>query len=82
MLEFATSKYSIDFPMFAKIEVNGDGAADVYKFLKAGNPDEEGKEDIAWNFTKFLVGRDGSVIARFAPTTTPEDVGKSLAEYL
>ncbi len=66
--------------MFAKIEVNGDGAADVSKFLKAGNPDEEGKEDIAWNFTKFLVGRDGSVIARFAPKTTPEDIGK-LAPY-
>ena len=68
--------------MFAKIEVNGDGAADVYKFLKTGNSDEEGKEDIAWNFTKFLVGRDGKVIARFAPTTTPEDIGKSLAEHL
>ncbi len=68
--------------MFAKIEVNGDGAADVYKFLKAGNPDEKGKEDIAWNFTKFLVGRDGSVIARFGPATTPEEIGKSVTQVL
>ncbi len=68
--------------MFAKTLVNGDGAADVYKFLKAGNPDEEGKEDIGWNFTKFLVGRDGDVIARFGPTTTPEEIGKSLAQHL
>ncbi len=68
--------------MFAKTLVNGDGAADVYKFLKAGNPDEEGKEDIAWNFTKFLVGRDGSVISRFAPATTPEEIGKSVGQAL
>ena len=82
ILEFARSKYGADFPMFAKIEVNGDAAADVYKFLKAGNPDEEGNEDIAWNFTKFLVGRDGSVIARFGPATTPEEIGEGLSEKL
>ena len=68
--------------MFAKIEVNGDGACDVYKFLKSGNPDEEGNEDIAWNFTKFLVGRDGKVLARYAPATTPEEIGKALPSHL
>ena len=68
--------------MFAKVEVNGDGAADVYEFLKSGNPDEEGKEDIAWNFTKFLVGRDGNVVARYGPQTTPEDIGEGLAGHL
>ncbi len=68
--------------MFAKIEVNGDGAAGVYAFLKSGNPDEEGKEDIAWNFTKFLVGRDGSVLARYGPATTPEEIGEGLAQHL
>ena len=68
--------------MFAKIEVNGDGACDVYKFLKSGNPDEEGNEDIAWNFTKFLVGRDGKVLARYGPATTPAEIGKALPSHL
>ena len=68
--------------MFAKIEVNGDGACDLYKFLKAGNPDEEGNEDIAWNFTKFLVGKDGQVLARYGPATTPEEIGEGLGAYL
>ncbi len=82
ILEFARSKYGAEFPMFAKIEVNGDGACDVYKFLKSGNPDEDGNEDIAWNFTKFLVDRSGQVVARFAPTVTPEDIGKALESHL
>ena len=68
--------------MFAKIEVNGDGACDLYRFLKAGHPDEEGNEDIAWNFTKFLVGRDGQVLARYGPATTPEEIGEGLGAYL
>ncbi len=68
--------------MFEKIEVNGDGACGLYKFLKSGNPDEEGNEDIAWNFTKFLVGGDGQVIARFGPTTTPEDIAEQLPQHL
>ena len=68
--------------MFAKIEVNGDGAAPVYQFLKSAAPDEEGKEDIPWNFTKFLVDRDGQVIKRYAPTVTPEDIGNELGGHL
>ena len=67
--------------MFAKIEVNGDGACELYKFLKSGNPDEEGNEDIAWNFTKFLVDGSGKVVARFGPGTTPEEIEGSLSEY-
>ncbi len=62
--------------------MNGDAAADVYKFLKAGNPDEEGNEDIAWNFTKFLVDKSGKVVKRFGPATTPEDIQAALSEYL
>jgi len=68
--------------MFTKIEVNGDDTSEVYQFLKSGNPDEEGKEDIAWNFTKFLVGRDGQVIQRFAPQVTPEEIGEAAKAHL
>ena len=70
------------FPIFSKIEVNGDGACDLYQFLKSGNPDDDGKEAIAWNFTKFLVGKDGQVRKRFAPQSTPEDIGKELSQHL
>ena len=80
--EFATSNYDVNFPMFAKIEVNGDGACDLYKMLKSAKPDEEGSADIPWNFTKFLVGRDGEVLARFAPQTTPEELDEAIAELV
>ena len=82
VLEFAQSKYGVDFPMFAKIDVNGSDESPVYRFLKAGNPDEEGNEDIAWNFTKFLVGRDGQVLQRFGPPVTPEEIAGQVAENL
>jgi glutathione peroxidase len=68
--------------MFSKIEVNGDGACDLYRFLKSSRPDEDGKQDIAWNFTKFLVGKDGQVIARYGPTVTPEQIREALADLL
>ena len=68
--------------MFSKIEVNGDGASEVYQFLKAGNPDEGGNEDIAWNFTKFLVGKEGQVLQRFGPQVTPEDVAEAAKTHL
>ena len=64
--------------MFSKIDVNGEDASEIYQFLKAGHPDADGNEDIAWNFTKFLVGRDGQVIERFAPQATPEDIAESV----
>ena len=82
ILEFAQSKHDATFPIFAKIEVNGDGACDLYKFLKSEKSDEEGNADIAWNFTKFLVDRKGEVVARYAPKTAPEEIGKSLSEHL
>ncbi len=80
--EFASSKYSVNFPMFAKIEVNGDNAAPLYKWLKAEQPDDEGKEKIAWNFTKFLVSPEGKVLKRFNPQVTPEEIAESLSDYL
>ena len=82
VLEFAQSKYDANFPMFAKIDVNGDGACDLYKFLKSEKADEEGKADIGWNFTKFLVDGSGNVVARFGPQVTPEEIGEQLADHL
>ncbi len=79
---FARDNYDANFPIFSKIEVNGDGACDLYKYLKAAQPDEEGNEDIPWNFTKFLVGKDGSVLARFAPQVTPEEIATQLPGQL
>ena len=82
ILEFARSNYDVNFPMFAKIDVNGDSAADLYKLLKSAQPDEEGKEDIPWNCTKFLVDGKGNVVARFGPQVTPEDLTEKLEALL
>jgi glutathione peroxidase len=81
ILEFAKSNYQVNFPMFSKIEVNGEGACELYQLLTESISDDEGKPEIAWNFTKFLVDREGSVVARFSPTVTPEEIGEKLAEY-
>ena len=70
ILEFATSKYDATFPMFSKIEVNGPGACELYAWLR----EQTGGADIQWNFEKFLVDRDGNVVERFSPMTTPEDI--------
>ena len=67
ILSFCTTKYNVTFPMFDKLEVNGPGRHPLYKTLIG-----EGGKDIAWNFGKFLVGRDGKVIARFEPKVTPD----------
>ena len=71
---FCTKNYGVSFPMFAKIEVNGDGAHPLYKYLKQHAKGILGTEAIKWNFTKFLVSRDGARIERYAPTTTPEEL--------
>lgn len=82
ILEFAKANYDVNFPMFAKIEVNGDGACSLYKSLKKQQPNEDGSEDIEWNFTKFLVDREGNCIKRFAPKTTPEEIATELPHHL
>ena len=69
---FCQTHYGVDFPMMAKIRVNGSAAHPLYKWLSSEAPGFLGSESIKWNFTKFLVGRDGEVIRRFAPTDTPE----------
>ena len=79
---FASDNYQIDFPLFSKIEVNGDGACDLYKLLKAAIADDNAVADIAWNFTKFLVDGSGTPVARFAPTVTPADIAPAIAALL
>ena len=79
---FVDENYEIDFPMFAKIEVNGDGAADLYKWLKEEQPGEGEVPDIQWNFEKFLVNAGGEVVARFTPMVTPEEVAEQLPALL
>ena len=68
--------------MFAKIEVNGDGACELYQWMKEQQPGDGDTPDLPWNFTKFLIDRSGQVIARFEPTVTPEEIGSQLDEYL
>jgi glutathione peroxidase len=70
--KFCTSKYNVTFPLMAKVEVNGDGACDLYKYLKALHLKPKGPGEVTWNFEKFLVGRDGKVVARFKPQTKPD----------
>jgi glutathione peroxidase len=81
ILEFATSKFDVNFPMFSKIEVNGDGAAPLYQFLKDAQPGEGDTSDITWNFEKFLVDGSGNVVKRYAPPTTPEDIAADLDQF-
>jgi glutathione peroxidase len=79
ILEFATSKYDATFPMFHKIEVNGDGACELYTWLKSQQGDGG---DITWNFEKFLVDRQGNVVKRYSPMVTPEDIAPDVAALL
>ena len=82
ILEFAQSKFDVTFPMFSKIEVNGDGACELYQLLTSAISNPEGKPDIAWNFTKFLIDGDGNVVRRFEPATSPEEIAVNLQDYL
>ena len=79
ILEFATSKYDATFPMFSKIEVNGDGACELYTWLRSQQGDGS---DITWNFEKFLVDREGNVVRRYSPTVTPEQIADDLPALL
>jgi glutathione peroxidase len=71
--QFCQSKYDVTFPMFEKIEVNGAGATPLYKQLTSLDTEPKGSGNVTWNFEKFLVGRDGKVVARFTPRTAPDD---------
>ena len=78
---FCTGRFGITFKQFAKIDVNGVNEAPLYTYLKEKKGGIFGKR-IKWNFTKFLVDREGAVVARFAPTTTPEKMEKAIKELL
>jgi len=79
---FCEVNYGVTFPMFAKVDVNGDGAAPLYKFLKKEKPGLLGSEAIKWNFTKFLVDRNGKVIERYAPNTEPAAIAGDIERLL
>ncbi|MEI1277278.1 glutathione peroxidase [Leptospira hartskeerlii] len=78
---FCQVNFGVNFPLFKKIEVNGDGTHPVYQYLKKQAPGLLGKS-IKWNFTKFLIDKQGNVIKRFAPMTPPEKLDKQIEELL
>ncbi|MCI5996736.1 MAG: glutathione peroxidase [Peptoniphilaceae bacterium] len=78
---FCTLNYGVTFPMFEKIEVNGKDAHPIYKFLKSKKSGILGNK-IKWNFTKFLIDREGNVVERYAPTTKPEDFDADILQLL
>ena len=79
--QFCTLRYNTSFPRFKKINVNGKEESPLYTYLKAQQKGALGSR-IKWNFTKFLVDREGNVVARFAPTVKPEDIDEKIAELL
>ncbi|MCU0615485.1 MAG: glutathione peroxidase [Gemmatimonadaceae bacterium] len=79
---FCETRFDVTFPLFAKIDVNGDGAHPLWKWMRQEEPGLLGSEAIKWNFTKFLIGRDGRVLQRFAPTSTPESLVSAIEAAL
>ena len=79
---FCSTQYDVTFPMFAKIEVNGDHADPLYQWLKSEGKGILGSEAIKWNFTKFLVDRAGEVVGRYAPNDTPESIQADIEKRL
>ncbi|GAA6133718.1 glutathione peroxidase [Oceaniserpentilla sp. 4NH20-0058] len=79
---FCMKNYGVSFPMFSKIEVNGDDAHPLYKYLKKEARGVLGSQKIKWNFTKFLINQNGQVVKRFAPTTKPSAIKKHVEALL
>jgi glutathione peroxidase len=82
ILEFCTLNYEVSFPMYGKVEVNGEGTHPLYAHLKSAAPGLLGSESLKWNFTKFLVDREGRVVRRYAPTDSPESIEKDIEALL
>ena len=79
---FCKLNYDVSFPLYAKIDVNGDNAAPIYRYLKDEAPGLLGSKAIKWNFTKFLVDRSGEVVKRYAPQTKPEELARDIEALL
>jgi glutathione peroxidase len=82
IIEFCRTVYSIQFDMFSKIDVNGENADPLYRYLKKEAPGFLGTEGIKWNFTKFLIDRSGKVLKRYAPSTKPRDIENDIKKLL
>jgi glutathione peroxidase len=80
--DFCSTKYDVSFPLFAKLEVNGEGAHPLYRWLKSKAKGVLGTESIKWNFTKFLLDRRGNVVERYAPATTPAQIDDEIKRLL
>ena len=80
--QFCRTSYDVTFPLFAKIDVNGTDAHPLYQWLKQQAPGVLGTEAVKWNFTKFLVNREGAVVRRYAPTDTPESIESEIEATL
>ena len=79
---FCSLTYDVSFPVLAKVEVNGDGSDPLYKYLKKAKPGLMGSQGIKWNFTKFLIDKDGNPVARYAPTDKPESLAPAIEKLL
>ena len=79
---FCKLTYDVTFPLMAKVDVNGDGATPLYQWMKGEAPGLMGSKSIKWNFTKFLIDREGKVVRRYAPTDKPEGIEKDIARLL
>lgn len=79
---FCSLTYDVTFPVLAKVEVNGEGADPFYKYVKKAKPGLLGSQGIKWNFTKFLIDKDGRVVERFAPTDKPESLKPAIEKLL
>lgn len=80
--EFCSLRFNVSFPMFAKVDVNGDAAHPLYKYLKKESKGILGTESVKWNFTKFLVDKSGKVLERYAPNVKPEELEGDLTKVL
>ena len=79
---FCKLTYDVTFPLMAKVDVNGDGATPLYQWMKDEAPGLMGSRSVKWNFTKFLIDREGQVVRRYAPTDKPEGIEKDIAKLL
>tara|TARA_B100001750_G_scaffold234154_1_gene235156 strand:+ start:505 stop:1005 length:501 start_codon:yes stop_codon:yes gene_type:complete len=79
---FCSLKYDITFPLFSKIEVNGPGAHPLFKYLTSSKPGLLGSEKIKWNFTKFLINKNGEPVKRFSPQTKPEQISSDITDLI